>query len=224
MEPLQCVAVDDDDLALNLLEDFVESIDHLEWAGGFDHALEALTFLEQHPIDLLVVDVHMPRMNGLDLLRSLQRKPATIISSSHAEYAIEGFRLDVVDYLLKPYSFERFEHAIQKASDYLQFQRKKQMAGHFWVKVDYQMAKISFEEVRYIEACKQYVNIATESEVILTQNSLKNLEIILPQDMFMRVHKSYIISTNWLIKKAADHVVVGNKKIPVGRSYRKNIG
>lgn len=223
MQELRCVAIDDDDLALKLLKDFVETKESIQWEAGFEDAHDAQHYLSQHSTDILLLDIHLPRLNGLDLFQSLAQKPATIISSSFPQYAIDGFQLDVIDFLLKPYSYERFEKAIEKARDYLMFQREKQAAQYFWVKADYQMVKIFFDEVVYVEAQKQYVHIVTDHETIVTLSSLKHMLNLLPSDRFIQVHRSFVISKARVIKKASDFVVLGEKMISVGRAYKKNV-
>ncbi len=223
MRMYKCFAVDDDDLALKLLKDFVEKTDELAWVSGFDDPLKAQVYLEKESIDILFLDVHMPNLNGLELYKSLHRKPATIVSSSFPDYALEGFQLDMVDYILKPYSYTRFEQAIRKATDFLVAQEAKDQHDFFWIKVEYQMVKVFFHEIKYIESAKQYVHIHTDTGTLISLNSLKHIDSLLPKGLFARIHKSYLVSRQRIIKKTHAYVVVDDQIIPVGRTYKENL-
>jgi DNA-binding LytR/AlgR family response regulator len=183
--------------------------------------------LQSEPIDLLFLDIQMPILNGLNLLKSVSRKPVTIFTTAYAQHAVEAFDLDAVDYLLKPYSFERFTHAVEKALVLLR-QRTESAAdqpdGYLIVKADRQWIKIPIAEIRYIEGWKEYVKIYVENEKVVTLESLNYLETNLPSQHFLRVHKSFIVAKNRVQKMDGETLIlIGNVRIPVARARKKDV-
>lgn len=228
---LKCLVVDDEDLALALLEDYIRQCPELEWVGSCEDGLQAQAMLRQQEVDLLFLDIQMPFLNGLELLESLPLQPAVVITTSYPDYALEGFRLSVVDYLLKPFLFERFAQAVRKAGEFARYQRftkdnllmtntLSEHPDYLFVRSDYKMIKVKFDDILYIEGLKQYVKIQTLQKLIITLESLKNLEHQLPIAQFARVHKSFIVAVNQVEAIATRFVVIQKKKIPVGKTYR----
>jgi DNA-binding LytR/AlgR family response regulator len=220
---LNCIIVDDDDLAIRLLADFVAQNTQLNLVQRFDDAREAQSFLQTQAIDVLFVDIQMPYLTGLELVEQLAQKPAIIITTSYPQFALEGFRLSVVDYLLKPYLSSRFEEAVQKALDYCQYQQilqQQQQPDYLFVKADNKMVKIFFNDIVLVEGWKQYVKIHTTEKFVLTLDSMKNMEALLPANQFMRIHKSFIINKQKVTAFSGTAISLGKHQLPIGKTYK----
>lgn len=224
---IRCLLVDDEHLALTLLEKFVADTPGLEVAAACKSPIRAIEMLQSEPIDLLFLDIQMPILSGLNLLKSVSRKPVTIFTTAYPQHALEAFDLDAVDYLLKPYSFERFSHAVEKALILLRQRSEQNIAqpdGHLTVKADRQWVKIPIAEIRYIEGWKEYVKIYVDNEKVVTLESLNNLEATLPAAHFLRVHKSFIVAKNRVQKLDGETLVlIGNARVPVARARKKEV-
>ncbi|MFN0035572.1 MAG: LytR/AlgR family response regulator transcription factor [Saprospiraceae bacterium] len=224
---LRCLLVDDEHLALSLLEKFVADTPGLEVVAACKSPIRAIEMLQSEPIDLLFLDIQMPILSGISLLKTISRKPVTIFTTAYPQHAVEAFDLDAVDYLLKPYSFERFTHAVEKALALLR-QREANAAaqpdGHLTVKADRQWVKIPIADIRYIEGWKEYVKIFVENEKVVTLESLSNLESTLPAEHFLRVHKSFIVAKNRVQKMDGEVLIlIGKVRIPVARARKKEV-
>ncbi len=223
----RCLLVDDEHLALSLLEKFVADTPGLEVAATCKSPVRAIELLQSEPIDLLFLDIQMPILSGLSLLKSVSRKPVTIFTTAYPQHALEAFELDAVDYLLKPYSFERFSHAVEKAMVLLRQRAESatsQPDGYLTVKADRQWVKIPVAEIRYIEGWKEYVKIYIDNEKVVTLESLNNLESTLPTEHFLRVHKSFIVAKNQVQKLDGEELVlIGNARVPVARARKKEV-
>ncbi len=227
---MKCIIVDDELPALRLLTDYVEKTPELQLVGTAEDAFKAMALLNSQKIDIMLLDIQMPELTGIDLLKSLSHKPYTIFTTAYPQYALEGYELNVVDYLLKPITFERFLKAVNKVFDLhnltLNSSRNKSTDNakkYMFVKADYKLLKVVFNEILYIEGLSEYVKIFTENRQIITLQSLKNLEITLPQDRFIRIHKSYIISIPKVKAIVGNSVEIGSKKITIGKSYRDKV-
>lgn len=223
----RCLLVDDEHLALQLLEKFVNDTPGLEVAATCKSPIRAIEILQGEPVDLLFLDIQMPILSGLNLLKSVSRKPVTIFTTAYPQHALEAFELDAVDYLLKPYSFERFTHAVNKALVLLR-QKAESGAGlpegSLTVKADRQWINIPVAEIRYVEGWKEYVKIYLEKDKIITLESLNNLENTLPAEHFLRVHKSYIVGRRFVQKMDGDNLqLTGDARIPVARARKKEV-
>lgn len=223
----RCLLVDDEHLALTLLEKFVADTPGLEVVAACKSPIRAIEMLQSEPIDLLFLDIQMPILSGLNLLKSVSRKPVTIFTTAYPQHALEAFDLDAVDYLLKPYSFERFSHAVEKALVLLRQRAAQNIAqpdGHLTVKADRQWVKIPIADIRYIEGWKEYVKIYLDNEKVVTLESLNNLEATLPAAHFLRVHKSFIVAKNRVQKMDGETLVlIGNARVPVARARKKEV-
>jgi DNA-binding LytR/AlgR family response regulator len=194
---LRCIAIDDEPLALAVIKTYSAQFPALQLVQTFDDALSAAEFLKQFPIDLLFVDINMPDISGLDLVRSLQEKPMVIFTTAHKQFAYEGFELEALDYLLKPIDVERFAKAVQKAIDYYTYTHKPREASaeSLFVHSEYRMVKIALPEIVYIESMEDYIKIhLTGGKPILTLMSIKKVLEKLPADQFQRIHRSYVVS------------------------------
>jgi len=228
---LSCIIVEDEPMARNLLTQYVEKVSSLNLLATFSSPLAALDFLRENEPDILFLDVQMPEITGIALLKILKKKPFVILTTAYSEYAIEGYELDVTDYLLKPITFERFLKAIEKITQRLNSHtpitnKEEEMStanqGNFiFVKDGTKLVKIRLKDIMYIEGLKDYVKIHTPKGKVTTLQRLKKLEEQLPNKQFIRVHHSYIVSIEWLEVVQKDKVTIGNDLIPISDTYRK---
>ena len=222
---LKCLTIDDEPLALELLEDSIKQIPYLELIGSCSNAFEATEKLHEEAIDLLFLDIQMPGISGIQFLKSLQGQlPKVIFVTAYEQYAIEGFNLDVVDYLLKPVAFERFLKATNKAYDLFknsQVPVSETSPSHFFVNANYSLVKIKYEEITHIEGLKDYVKIYVTSAhwPVITRMTLKGIEQKLPQGKFMRVHKSFIVSIDKVQSVRNLKITIGEVHVPIGEQY-----
>lgn len=223
---LSCLLIDDEPLAIQLLQDHVSKIPFLKLEGTFINPLEALISLNRNPVDLIFLDIQMPQLNGVQFMELLNQRSMVVITSAYQEYAIEGFEHNVIDYLLKPISFERFYRAVEKAHNNknphtaLQTnQRFSSHAGYIFVKVENKMLRVELDDIIYIEGLKNYVSIFTKTQRIVTLQVMKQLEEILPPGRFVRVHKSFIVALAKIHSIERQEIHLKDKIIPIGHTY-----
>lgn len=226
---MKCIIVDDEPLAIEILESYVARMDNLELAGTFRNAISAFTFLQQNQVDLIFLDIQMPKLSGIDFLKSLKHPPQVIFTTAFRDYAIEGFELEVADYLLKPIPFERFLKAVAKvlpARD-KEFEAKASAApaadSFIYFKVDKKMVKTRMSDVLYIESIKDYVKVKTIDKEIITQQKISYLEESLPKNQFLRVHRSFIVNVDRIDAYSATDVDLGKHQVPIGRNYKNDV-
>ncbi|MGX5819550.1 LytR/AlgR family response regulator transcription factor [Chitinophaga lutea] len=218
---MKCLALDDEPLALEIIADFAARAPFPMQMVTFENAAHALRYLQQEPVDLLFLDIKMPDITGIQFLKSLKHPPMVIFTTAYEEYAIDGFNLDVIDYLLKPIPLERFLKAVTKAEEYRQVSQPKSMeTDYIFVKTEYKIIKINLEDILYIEALKDYIKIYTHNQPVLTLKSLKAFESRLPKDKFMRVHRSYLVAMNKISSVERNTVMIANQSIPISEGYR----
>ncbi len=223
---LNCLIVDDEPVARKGIAEYVNDIDFLNLVAQCENPLKAMTQFQKQVIDLIFLDVHMPKLSGIDFLKTLTNPPLVILTTAHAEYALEGYSLDVVDYLLKPITFERFFKASQKA---LEICRLTSMASdntridYFFVKCNNKYEKVFFSEVRFVEALQNYVVMHTVNRKLITYLTLTGLEQQLPQQHFLKVHKSYIIGLAHVTALDGNDILIGNDRIPVSRNLKEEV-
>lgn len=224
---LNCLVIDDEPLAIILLKDHISRVSFLHLTGTFTNPLEALISLNKKPVDLIFLDIQMPQLNGVQFMELLNHRAMVVITSAYQEYAIEGFEHNVIDYLLKPISFERFYRAVEKAYDTRHphaainshetiFQTK---AGYIFIKVENKMVRVELDDIIYIEGLKNYVSIFTKTQRIITLQVMKQLEDILPSGRFVRVHKSFIIALDKIHSIERQEIYLKDKIIPIGNTY-----
>lgn len=220
----RCLIADDEPPARKLLTDYVSKIPGLELAGVCSNGADANKFLQDNPVDILLLDIRMPLITGIDLLRDLAERPITIFITAYEEYAVKGFELDVIDYLVKPVSFERFKKAIDKAIEYLAVQiaasEKDEKLDYFFIKTDTRIVKFMFNEVNAIEAQREYIKIITPTKKVMSLVSLTSIANVLPSD-FVRIHRSYIINMRHIDEVSSNEVVIGKEIYPISRNYRE---
>jgi DNA-binding LytR/AlgR family response regulator len=224
---LNCLIVDDEPVARKGLEEYVREVEFLNLVGQCENALKATAMLSQHPVDLLFLDIQMPKLTGIDFLKTLKNPPLVIFTTAYSEYALEGYALDVVDYLMKPITFERFLKAAQKAFDLHCLKKSpgsdKVAEDHFFVKCDSKFEKIYFNEVTFIEGLQNYAVIHTLSRKLITYITMTSLEHQLPKEQFMKVHKSYIVSIPQVKAIEGNEILMGQARIPISRTLKDEV-
>lgn len=217
---IKCLIVDDEPLAREVLESYVEDLPSLELVASCTDAMEALGWLNDEQIDLLFLDINMPKLSGINFYKSLSRKPKVIFTTAYSDHAVEGFELEAVDYLLKPFSFERFIKAVNK----VKVDATENIGADFiMLKADKKMHKINFDQILYFESIGDYVKVhLNEAKTLIIGETLRKLESALPNE-FIRVHKSFIIALKHLEYLEGNQAKIGEIKIPIGQSYRENV-
>lgn len=230
LKSIQCLLADDEPIARRIIKAHLEKVEGFALIGECSNALECFSSLQAQAVDLLFLDIQMPQLTGLDLLRSLHQRPKVIIISAHREYALEGFELDVVDYLLKPVSFERFLKALGK------FKQRQQQTNqllhnpeeieeaitHLFIRADRKTVKLDLTKVLYIESMSDYLKIHTLEGMLLTKETISNIEQKLPSH-FLRIHRSFIMNTQHLQAYTHESAEVGGQELPISRSFRQEV-
>ena len=226
---IKVVAIDDEPLALQLVNGYIEKTPFLELAGSFENPVDAVVFIKSSDVDLVLLDIQMPDLTGTELARVISGGPKVIFTTAYEKYALEGFRLDAVDYLLKPFSYAEFLKAVQKAQKFIELETKQlpslEVKNDFlFIKSEYKIRRINFSEINYIEGLRDYVKIflAEEKKPVLSLSTLKALESRLPGDRFMRVHRSFIVSLEKVKVIDRNRIVFGEVRIPVTDQYKEN--
>ena len=228
---IKCIVVDDEPLALDILEDYIDKVPFLNLTKKCVSAIEALESLKSEKVDLIFLDIQMPDLTGIQFVKSLAQKPDIIFTSAYSDYALEGFNLNAVDYLLKPISFERFLRAVNKYYD--SFNNKSGTAPKphsiesdeekfIFIKTEYRIIKVNLSDILYIEGLKDYIRFVTPSNQLLTLQSMKSMEESLPKRQFIRVHKSYIIALQHIEAIERNKIKIKDKWIPIGNTYRES--
>jgi two-component system LytT family response regulator len=230
---ISCIAVDDEPPALGQMEDYISKVPFLELKASFDNAFQALEYLKANQIDLLFLDIEMEGFTGLQLLNVLKNKPCVILTTAYNQYALKAFDLDVTDYLLKPISFERFLQSVEKLYDIIKAKHpvvqvlanalptENHQRNYIFVKTEYKMQRIDFKDILFIEGLKEYLVIYLPHGKVLTLQSFKRMEEMLPEESFVRVHKSYIVALDKIESIERNRIKIGEKLIPIGESYNK---
>jgi two-component system, LytTR family, response regulator len=227
-KPIKCIAIDDEPLALEIIEAHVSKIDNLKLINKCSNALEALEFIKKEQPNIIFCDINMPEISGLEFAAAIKDKNILLVfTTAYSDYAVDAFALDALDYLLKPISLDRFKKAVERAEEYFDLKNQtiqphSELAeGHMFVKADSRMVKINYEDIWYVEAFADYVKIYTsEDKRIVTLQTMKNMEQTLPSHLFARVHRSYIVAINKVLAVGIHDVKIGNKNIPLGKNYK----
>jgi len=223
-----CLIVDDEQLARQLLEEFVSKVPMLELKGMCKNPLEAMEILKEENIDILFLDIQMPELTGVEFVKTLVHKPAIIFTTAYSEYALEGYQLDILDYLVKPFPFDRFIKAVNKATEFIDLKRNSSNAktgdsDYLLLHADHKIYKVNLDDIEYIEGLKEYVSYYTKEKRIIVLQSLKSIEESLPPKRFIRVHRSYIVPIEKIKTLDGNQVQIGGKLIPIGRSYKDDV-
>ena len=215
---INCIIVEDTPLAIEKLEEFIRRIPSLHLLQSFDNGIEAISFIRTQSVDLVFLDIQMEQFTGLQFLEAIQFPPKIVIVSAYSEYAIQGFEHNVCDYLLKPYSFERFLKAVDKVQSELQIKTTK---NYLFVKTEYRMERVDFEDILYIEGMGAYLRIVCKQSKIMTLLTFSQIEKQLPQTDFLRIHKSFIVSLNKIESIERNVVKIGDQRIPIGKNHQE---
>jgi len=223
---LTCVIVDDEPLAITIMESHLKKIPFIQILGKFNSALPVFEFLKSNVVDLLFLDVEMPGLSGIDFLRSLPQKPYAILTTANKNYAIEGFDLNVDDYILKPVSFERLLKAINRIVEKSQTERKteKKIADEFiYLKENKKMVKVYLDDILYIESLKDYVKVVTKSKSVVTKQQLNYFLTAFESNYFLQIHRSFIVAINKIDAFNYSGIEIGSKELPIGRKYKESV-
>jgi len=219
---INCIAIEDEPLALKKIKEYINQVGYLHLLEVFNNAIEALGFLKNNPVDLIFLDIRMKKLSGIQFLESLQFKPKVIITSAYDEYALKGYELDVADYLLKPFAFDRFLKSVDKV--YNQFTDSKENVNNdfLFVKTEYRIERVELKDILYVQGMKDYLQVHTTDKKIMTLQTFKNFIDILPKSDFQRVHNSYIVSISKIESIERNRIRIGTEMIPISNGYKDN--
>jgi len=223
---LNCLIVDDEPVARKGLAEYVQDIGFLELVGKCESALKAASSIHEQSVDLIFLDIQMPKMSGIDFLKSFRQPPMVIFTTAYPEFALESYELDVIDYLLKPITFERFLKASQKALDYKLLKVRasgSSSTNYFFVKCDHKFEKVNFADVLFVEAMQNYCIIHTADRKLITYITFGGLEGKLPVDQFLKVHKSYLVSIPKINAVEGNEILIGASRVPISRSLKDEV-
>lgn len=224
---MNCIAVDDEPLALDIIEAYVNKHPELSLVARCNNAAEASEVLKTHKVDLMFLDINMPEISGLSFVKSLEKKPLFIFTTAYPDYAVEGFELNAIDYLLKPIAYDRFEKGVEKAKEYYKIKQNADVAetdlesDYIFVKANQKLIKLAYNDIYYVEAFADYVKIFLADKKIVTLQTMKNMEKKLPEDMFTRVHRSFIVNRKLVQSFSTSMCEVNDVKIPIGKNYKE---
>lgn len=227
---IKCLIVDDEPPAREIIRRYIEQVPTLELAGECANAIQAFTFLQPHNVDLMFLDIRMPQLNGNDFLKTLKNPPKVIFTTAYSEYALEGYELDVVDYLMKPIPFDRFLKAVNKAYQQTAIKpepvntaEEKKVDSFVYFRADRKMVKVTLRDILYIESMKDYVKVFTINGMIITKQSISSVEAMLPEKEFVRTHRSFIVSTRHIKSFTSDLIEIQDAEIPIGKLFRNEV-
>ena len=220
MSSIDCIIVEDEPLAAKVLKDYIAEVSFLTLQGVFKNALDAAEYLRNNRVDLIFLDIHLPRLKGMAFLRTLKKAPNVIITTAYHQYALEGYELNVTDYLMKPIEFERFLQAVNKVK-VSETSWEESSRGYLFLSVQKKKVKVRFSEILYIESQREYVKVVTADRVLLPKISTSVMESLLPRNAFKRIHRSFIVAIDKVEAYSAEVVEIGGKEIPVGRKYKE---
>lgn len=226
---IRCIIVDDEPLAIEVIESYINRLENIEIVAKCSNALKAFEILKKEPVDLIFLDIQMPKLTGLDFIKTLQNPPKVIITTAYRDYALEGYELNVVDYLLKPISFERFLKAVsrvyhtempQEATEISDIESEE---AYIYLKADKKMVKVQLRDILYIESLKDYVRVKTSDKEVITHQKISYLEEKLPEECFLRIHRSFIVALKKIETYSATSIEVPGKELPIGRLYKDQV-
>jgi len=228
MHSYKCIIVEDEPLATGILKNYIQRTDHLILVAEFRDAISAGRFLQEQEVDILFLDIHLPELKGVDFLRSLRSRPFVIMTTAYQEYAVDGFDLHVTDYLLKPFSFERFMRAVNRVVSQAEANKavteeKVVVANCLYLNIDRRKVRVNFDEILYVESSREYVKIHSSKGVFMSKMTTNELEQQLPKALFRRIHRSFIIAVSKVEAYSKEYVEIGGNRIPVGGGYKKNV-
>lgn len=227
---IKCLIVDDEPPAREIIRRYIEQVPTLELAGECAHAIQAFTLLQQKKVDLLFLDIRMPQLNGNEFLKTLKNPPKVIFTTAYPDYALEGYELDVIDYLMKPIPFDRFLKAVNKAfqqtalkDDTFNPAEEKKNDSFVYFRADRKMVKVTLQDILYIESMKDYIKVVTTGGTIITKQSISSVEAMLPEKDFIRTHRSFIVSARHIKSYTSELIDIHNAEIPIGKLFRNEV-
>lgn len=216
---MNAIAIDDEPIALGIIRSHASKVPFLELKAAFTDAFQALDYLQKEQVDLILLDIKMPDISGIDFFSSLQKKPLVIFTTAYSEHAVTSFELDAVDYLLKPFSLARFIKGCNKAYELYNFRNATEPTDHLFIKTGYEQIKVMIEDILYAEATGNYVSFVLKDKTILSRSTFSEVLTLLPADKFVRVHRSYLVAINKIEKADRQQVLINKKSIPVSEAY-----
>jgi DNA-binding LytR/AlgR family response regulator len=226
MKKLSCIIVDDEPVARKILQEFVEKVPFMDLQGKFESAMKAEAFLKNNTADIIFLDIQMPKVSGLQLLQKINIESIVILTTAFPQYALEGYELDIIDYLLKPFAFDRFLKAVQKAKDYYQMKHMATDAlqsSYIFIKSEKRIEKIELNDILYAESLGNYVSIHTENKKIIAYLTMKSLESQLPLNEFIKIHQSYLVNCSKINAIEGNEIKIGSKSLPISRNCRETV-
>ena len=224
---LTCLIIDDEPVARKGIEEYIKEVDFLDLVAQCENPLKAARYVNEQTIDLIFLDIHMPKISGIEFLKGLKHPPLVIFTTAYSDYALEGYSLDVVDYLMKPIPFERFLKATQKAFEVHQLKKlaaeHKTHSDYFFVKCDSKYEKVNYVDVRFVESLQNYVIVHTSTKKLITYMTLTSFESQLPKDQFLKVHKSFIVSIAGIKSIDGNEIIIGDARIPISRNLKDQV-
>jgi DNA-binding LytR/AlgR family response regulator len=223
MKKLSCIIVDDEPVARKILHEFVDQVPFLDLHGKFENAMKAEAFLKLNTVDLIFLDIEMPKISGLQFLQNLKVESMVILTTAFPQYALEGYELDIIDYLLKPFALSRFLKAVQKAKDFYEMKHRNgagPLSSYIFIKSDKRIEKIELSDILYAESVGNYVSVYTDDKRILAYLTMKSLEAQLPADDFIKIHQSYLVNCSKIEAIEGNEVKIEGKSLPISRNYR----
>ena len=228
MQQISCILIDDEPLARKGLREYIADVEFLKLAGEFDEPLKAMELLNNGAVQLVFLDIQMPKITGLDFFKSLKNPPPVIFTTAYPQYALDGFDLNAIDYLVKPISFERFLRAVLRVKEFYEVRQKNSFAAgskedYFFIRADNKLIKVFHDDILYIEALQNYVAIHTTSKKYITYLTFKGIEEFLPEEKFIRTHKSYIVSAARIDNIEGNDIAIGVHHVPISRTNRDDV-
>ena len=220
---MKAIAIDDEPIALEIIKSLASKVPFLDLKATFTDGFKALEYLQKEPVDLLFLDIKMPDISGIDLFNSLSKKPMVIFTTAYSEHAVAGFELDAVDYLLKPFSLARFLKSCNKAFELYNFRNSTETPDHLYIKTGYEQVKVLYDDICYVEATGNYVTFVLKDKIILSRSTFIEAINLLPQEKFVRVHRSYVVAVNKIDKVERNQVTINKAAIPVSEAYNDNL-
>lgn len=220
---MKCIIVDDEPLARAGLQEYILDLDYLQHVQSFESAIDADSYLSKHPVDLMLLDIRMPKLSGIDFLRNLKNPPLVIFTTAFPDYALESYELNVIDYLVKPISFERFAKATLKAFDYYTIKNQQNAPDYFFIKCNHKLERVMLTDVLYVEAMQNYCIIHTAAQKLICYITLTAMQEKLSTDRFMKVHKSFIVALDKVTGMQGNTIEIANAIIPVSRTLRLQV-
>ena len=220
---MKAIAVDDEPIALDIIRSHASKVPFLDLKAEFTDAFKALEYLQKEPVDLIFLDIKMPDISGIEFFNSLAKKPLLIFTTAYTEHAVTSFEMDAVDYLLKPFSLARFIKGCNKAYELYNFRNVSETTDHLYVKTGYEQIKVFYEDILYLEAAGNYVTFVLKDKNILSRSTFIEAASGLPDDKFVRIHRSYLVAVNKIDKVERHQVTINNLKIPVSEAYSQNL-